>query len=289
MKKLNRFSILILICISVDGLHAQVVTGDWTGLHYVVVNATISPPTGSFPFTSMDSLAVDVNGDSIPDVIFYALENVVQDASDGFNFLDIRNQDFEIVYDTPSESITMLNGNQPVNSSLSWYRFDGSNFSSRNFASYTWSAFTMTTDSMGMWFNFTGTGNGFMGFRMATTADTLYGWFHLTSYLTLMSPPFATLSVQEWALETYETGIEETGTRENVYVSPNPFSGTLNIATSDNGISEAVLYDIASRKILSKEFRNALSLNTDQLAKGWYFYEVRGKDGVCRKGKVVKD
>ena len=38
-----------------------------------------------------------------------------------------------------------------------------------------------------------------------------------------------------------------------------------------------------------KEFINSISINTEQLAKGIYLYEVRNKNGVIKKGKVVKD
>ena len=48
-------------------------------------------------------------------------------------------------------------------------------------------------------------------------------------------------------------------------------------------------HDIASRKLLQQKFTNAVSLNTEQLAKGVYLYEVRNKNGVIKKGKVVKD
>ena len=56
-----------------------------------------------------------------------------------------------------------------------------------------------------------------------------------------------------------------------------------------NDLSEIILYDITSIKILHQKFTNSVSLNTEQLAKGLYLYEVRSKDGLRRKGKVVKD
>jgi hypothetical protein len=63
----------------------------------------------------------------------------------------------------------------------------------------------------------------------------------------------------------------------------------LNVKTNNNEPLEIFLYDIASRKILKQKFINSISLNTEQLAKGIYLYEVRNKDGSCKKGKVVKD
>jgi len=74
-----------------------------------------------------------------------------------------------------------------------------------------------------------------------------------------------------------------------ICISPNPFADKLNCATNTNEFSEFILYDIASRELLRQTFTNTASLNTEQLAKGIYIYEVRNKDGLCKKGKVVKD
>ncbi len=70
---------------------------------------------------------------------------------------------------------------------------------------------------------------------------------------------------------------------------PNPFNDKLNILTNENGSFEFILYDILSRKILQQVFTNSITLNTEQLAKGIYIYEVRNKNEVIRSGKVVKD
>jgi len=71
-------------------------------------------------------------------------------------------------------------------------------------------------------------------------------------------------------------------------VFPNPFSNKLN-ASVRNMQSEIILYDIAARKLMQQIFTNSVSLNTEQLARGIYIYEVRDKNGLCKKGKVVKD
>lgn len=86
----------------------------------------------------------------------------------------------------------------------------------------------------------------------------------------------------------FPTGIEENNLSVGK-IFPNPFLDRLNITASSNTLSEITLYDIASRKLIQQKFINSLSLNTEQLAKGIYIYEVRSKDGLCKKGKVVKD
>jgi len=73
----------------------------------------------------------------------------------------------------------------------------------------------------------------------------------------------------------------------NVY--PNPFHNELNIYTGQNKITEVLIYDITSRLFLQNFFTNSTSINVEQLAKGIYLYEVRNKNGVIQKGKLVKD
>jgi|SRR6185436_389189 len=76
---------------------------------------------------------------------------------------------------------------------------------------------------------------------------------------------------------------------QQIMVYPNPFTEKLNCAIKDKEPSEIILYDIASRKTLQQEFTTAVSLNTGRLAKGIYLYELRNKNGVIKKGKVIKD
>ncbi len=92
---------------------------------------------------------------------------------------------------------------------------------------------------------------------------------------------------------TNTTGIENNIPGFTILASPNPFQNNLNFEVNNNSASEILLYDIASRKILQEQFTNSVSLNTAQLAKGIYIYELRnnpdGPAGVVKKGKVVKE
>ena len=73
----------------------------------------------------------------------------------------------------------------------------------------------------------------------------------------------------------------------NIY--PNPFTDELNIANTTNASLEIIIYDITSRKLVQKVFTGNTSLNTVQLIKGVYLYEVRNKGSIIKKGKVIKD
>jgi hypothetical protein len=88
------------------------------------------------------------------------------------------------------------------------------------------------------------------------------------------------------------TGIETITTDDNrvLILYPNPATDKLHIETKQNEQSEIILYDITSRNVLEATFTNSVTLNTSQLIKGIYIYEVRNKDdGVVKKGKVIKD
>jgi hypothetical protein len=93
----------------------------------------------------------------------------------------------------------------------------------------------------------------------------------------LLSPGCLTVGIMENINSTY------------ISISPNPFSDKLTIASKTNQPLEITLFDITSRKLLQQQFTNAISLNTSQLSKGIYIYELRTKNGVIKKGKVVKD
>lgn len=87
----------------------------------------------------------------------------------------------------------------------------------------------------------------------------------------------------------FPTGIKENDLDEELNLFPNPFTTNLNVELRIEEQAEIILYDIASRKILQQTFIKSVSLNTEQLAKGIYFFEVKDKNRVVKKGKVVKN
>ncbi|MBK7854849.1 MAG: SBBP repeat-containing protein [Bacteroidetes bacterium] len=74
-----------------------------------------------------------------------------------------------------------------------------------------------------------------------------------------------------------------------INIFPNPFNEQIEIKSKSNEPSEVIFYDITSRKLLQQKFTNSVSLNTEQLEKGIYIYEVRCGSSACKKGKLVKD
>jgi hypothetical protein len=86
----------------------------------------------------------------------------------------------------------------------------------------------------------------------------------------------------------FVNGINEQSISQ-IEVYPNPFTDKMNITVKRNVLVEVNLYDVTSRKIFHQSFTNTTSINTEQLAKGIYLYEVRDKNRIITKGTVVKN
>lgn len=117
-------------------------------------------------------------------------------------------------------------------------------------------------------------------------------WGHMCSYCTelvLDDVRLYTLTELDTSVPHCTVGIVNPDLQNEVNLFPNPVTSELNLKTNRTELSEFFLYDITSRKLLQQSFSNTISINTEQLAKGIYLYEVRNKDGVIKKGKVVKE
>jgi hypothetical protein len=83
-------------------------------------------------------------------------------------------------------------------------------------------------------------------------------------------------------------GVEEYDGWE-LMVYPNPFNTYLNIKSTPNETSEIIIYDVASRIVLVKKFKNELQIPTQFLDNGIYFYEIRNGYKVIKNGKILKN
>ncbi len=77
--------------------------------------------------------------------------------------------------------------------------------------------------------------------------------------------------------------------QQHIEVSPNPVTNTLIVKLNSNETLQIIIYDITSRKLLTQQFTYTVTINTEQFAKGLYIYELRNKNVVIKKGKVVKE
>jgi len=77
---------------------------------------------------------------------------------------------------------------------------------------------------------------------------------------------------------------------EGVVVSlfPNPFSTQLTFSLADNDQTAISFYNFLGQQVLQQTLTNSTTINTEQLADGIYFYEVRNAKGTLKTGKLVK-
>ena len=84
-------------------------------------------------------------------------------------------------------------------------------------------------------------------------------------------------------------GIKNIEEKEELNLYPNPFTDKINISLNNQGSNEIILYDIHFHKLIQQPFNNPTTINTEQLEKGMYFYEVRNKYGIIKNGKAIKE
>jgi len=119
------------------------------------------------------------------------------------------------------------------------------------------------------------------GFSGMNIPNPLYGWGRID----------ALAAVQE-ALSRITTSSETTIIKEGVYSFPNPFSNELNLEIYGfKGQSTFSLYNMMGRLVVFENFSgnliNKLYLNTNELAKGIYFYSVND-ERKSTSGKIIK-
>ncbi len=110
-----------------------------------------------------------------------------------------------------------------------------------------------------------------------------------TSFYNPTGPNWTTYILYDDVSLTPCTGVDENTHTEIINIFPNPFENEINIKSVEKEPVEMTLYDIAARKLLTQTFEGSTSINTEQLTKGIYFYEVRNDKGVIKFGKIVKN
>jgi hypothetical protein len=76
--------------------------------------------------------------------------------------------------------------------------------------------------------------------------------------------------------------------REQIELLPNPFTSQLTIQSSNTEEKELVIFDVTSRELIRENFTETHTINTEGLSKGVYFYEIKGKNGGFKAGRIIK-
>ncbi|HLG33831.1 MAG TPA: T9SS type A sorting domain-containing protein [Bacteroidia bacterium] len=87
--------------------------------------------------------------------------------------------------------------------------------------------------------------------------------------------------------ETITTSVEGNG-NVSVKVSGNVVTDEFSITSAHGDMCEIILYDMHAAKVMQREFTGSLTMNTSQLQRGIYFYELRRNNSVIKKDKLIK-
>lgn len=97
---------------------------------------------------------------------------------------------------------------------------------------------------------------------------TTYGTLHPDSFFTDVKNPYLEIN--------------------DFFIYPNPFTVEINITSNGNEVLDFSLFDVWGKNILNRSFICSASINISWLQKGIYLFEVKYKNGFCKKGKLVK-
>jgi len=128
-------------------------------------------------------------------------------------------------------------------------------------------------------------GNCWCSTDSAAIRAKIYDGYVNSSFGLVNFTPMATSCI------TVYLGVDEAPSQSTMQavVFPNPFTGELRIAVENTQEPvEVILYDLTSRSIMHESFTSAVTLNTEQLAKGIYIYQVRNGNTLLKSGKVIK-
>lgn len=84
------------------------------------------------------------------------------------------------------------------------------------------------------------------------------------------------------------TSVDEVSINSVVKVYPNPFANHLTFIFAANAQTTVTIYNFLGQQILQQTITNSTTINTEQLANGIYFYELRSDKRTLKTGKVVK-
>ncbi|MFN8323460.1 MAG: T9SS type A sorting domain-containing protein [Chitinophagales bacterium] len=92
----------------------------------------------------------------------------------------------------------------------------------------------------------------------------------------------------EFSMVESWTDIPTTATDSEVNLFPHPFANELTCVTADQAPSTITLYTLAEQPIRQQTFTKSMTLDTQVLPAGIYFYQLRNANGLLKTGKVVK-
>lgn len=121
------------------------------------------------------------------------------------------------------------------------------------------------------------------------SVETYTGWFTTNSSKNLAYYYVDDVCISTDTSSCYTSvGIHQIKQNADVSLFPNPFFNQLTLSLADNEQTTVLLYNFLGQQVLQQTFTNSATINTEQLADGIYFYELRNDKGLVTKGKVIR-
>lgn len=120
---------------------------------------------------------------------------------------------------------------------------------------------------------------GYLGVRIISSLDTLYGYIHLDIH---------DAKIKDYGINISAQAIDELYNSGSTISYPNPFSKKVTFESTSNDLVSLFIYDAFLKLILHKTFIGTTTINTEGFTKGVYFYELKNKNIVIKKGKLIR-
>ena len=91
-----------------------------------------------------------------------------------------------------------------------------------------------------------------------------------------------------FSINPITTFVEKIQKNFSINITPNPFFNKLSFSFADYEQITVSLYNFLGQQVLQQVFTNSMTINTEHLAVGIYFFELRNNKGILKTGKVVK-
>lgn len=267
-------------------VNAQVIIGDTMDMEYHSLNILMNPGNlYNGTYASSNGRYLELTKDTTWDILLEASQRETISSKSGKTAIVVFNYDFEVASNPLVRGARKFHELNSLHSSLFWHRCTEENFERILLSEFTDS---VNLSHSGMWYNSNSPIDGFVGFRIAGPIDTLYGWIHLVSTMSISITPFATLYIKDWAIQKFPSRPKESVEPIAIDIAPNPFMDHLNIFVESNHQFQIKIYDVTSKLIFKNSFIKFETIRTENFAKGIYLYEITNSLGFRKTGKIAK-